>query len=130
MFPALLTCLPGSSSHGHAVTYSCLDCNTARRIPAPPVADQTTYNAADPFALPSKPDEDELPGSKGLLSNDDPMDGTAPATRHSRRKKKVQPRTPPLFERNVGHVIFRGNERFGTTEDRSQNIIHAAQSNQ
>ncbi len=30
----------------------------------------------------------------------------------SRRKKKPPvPRPPPFFERNVGHVVFRGNER-------------------
>ena len=32
-----------------------------------------------------------------------------------RRKKGPQPRLPPHFARDVGHVVFRGNEQLGTT---------------
>lgn len=30
---------------------------------------------------------------------------------HKAKKKRPVPRLPPLFERKVGHIVFRGNER-------------------
>lgn len=30
---------------------------------------------------------------------------------HKAKKKRPVPRLAPLFERKVGHIVFRGNER-------------------
>lgn len=37
-------------------------------------------------------------------------------TRHVRKKKTLIPRLPPLFARNVGHVVFCGNQKLPQNE--------------
>ncbi|KAI0744090.1 RNAse P Rpr2/Rpp21/SNM1 subunit domain-containing protein [Daedaleopsis nitida] len=94
-------------SHGHVVVYTCLTCNTSRRIPAPPLLD------ADP------PDSAALPGitpptsTTGPSQRGDPSamdaDSTGPQTSAGKKNRGPRPRLPPLFERK-GHVVFRGDE--------------------
>ncbi|KAL0572066.1 hypothetical protein V5O48_009884 [Marasmius crinis-equi] len=64
-----------SPTHGHIITYTCLECQALRRLPAPPV-DATPLESLNPRQL----------------------------------KKSVKPLTPPLFARNVGHVVFCGEK--------------------
>jgi RNase P subunit RPR2 len=83
-----------SKYHRHAVSTTCLHCRTCRRIPAPPVPDVD----AAPEAGPSAPDAmavDETPAAPQPLR---------------RRDRKAHPL--PLFQRDVGHVVFRGNEQY------------------
>ncbi|KAH7888487.1 RNAse P Rpr2/Rpp21/SNM1 subunit domain-containing protein [Phlebopus sp. FC_14] len=89
-----------STSHGHLLSYTCHSCLTERRIPAPPVLDlaPAPESGQDVQAEPSRP---ALPS------------GSATGVLGERRRKKKTPtrRLPPHFARNVGHVVFRGNER-------------------
>ncbi|KAK1224003.1 hypothetical protein PQX77_013098 [Marasmius sp. AFHP31] len=68
-----------SASHGHMITYTCLECHTSRRFPAPPVSQ-------------SKSSDDTKPPLGPCLS------------------KSVDPRIPPLFARDAGHVVFCGEK--------------------
>lgn len=52
----------------------------------------------------------------GSQSSDGPTIVTSSKAHPSQRKKVIKPRVPPLFERDVGHVIFRGNEKLGAPE--------------
>ncbi|GLB36969.1 putative rpr2-domain-containing protein [Lyophyllum shimeji] len=126
-----MTLVPGATAsvrvknspvHGHIMVYTCSGCHTARRIPAPPtlsaatggdVEAQVAFTAAPLTApLPSAP-------AAAAAAGEAPMDiepthavEAAPATTRRKGKGKgVQPRLPPLFARDVGHVVFRGNER-------------------
>jgi len=91
-----------SSSHGHAVTYTCTKCKTSRRIPAPPV-------------LQSEPGDhhSSLAGSESPKVVDNEMDVDHDAQndiRSLKRRTRPAPRRQPLFQQ-PGHVLFRGNER-------------------
>ncbi|KAF8483002.1 Rpr2-domain-containing protein [Russula ochroleuca] len=77
-----------SNTHRHVITTNCLRCKSARRIPAPPVADSDAARR-DETAM-------EADGSGSSI----PL--------KSKRRRGPPPRPPPLFERE-GHVIFRGN---------------------
>jgi len=95
-----------SKPHGHIVTYTCSACRTSRRIPAPPIL---------------RSESDHLPqdGAKSFSDPVDTVDRTEmPVPRKSGKKKKKPPtpRIPHLFERDVGHIIFRGNERISTSD--------------
>ena len=78
----------GSNAHRHVITTKCLRCKSARRIPAPPVADSDAARQEDTAM--------EVDGSGSSI----PL--------KSKRRRGPPPRPPPLFERE-GHVIFRGN---------------------
>ncbi|KII92605.1 hypothetical protein PLICRDRAFT_172677 [Plicaturopsis crispa FD-325 SS-3] len=84
-----------SSSHGHIVVYTCLSCTTTRRLPAPPTLDGSLPAAEESMSV------DNVPGSSEAPK----------ATRNRRKKKQTKACVPPLFERDVGHVVFRGYER-------------------
>lgn len=100
-------------SHGHAVSYTCNACGAVRRIPAPPVLDpdappdSASTAVAGPVAAPSAPGD-------ATAMDVDAVAGAPPAGSRKPRKRRKRPpmaRLPPLFERKVGHVVFRGNER-------------------
>ncbi|ESK92048.1 ribonuclease p 21kda subunit [Moniliophthora roreri MCA 2997] len=82
--------IKASSSHGHVMTYTCTECRTSRRIPAPPI-------------IPSTSTAEVL----------DAIGTTAESS--SRRKRKLQkpitPQNPPLFARDVGHIVFHGDQQ-------------------
>jgi ribonuclease P protein subunit RPR2 len=115
--------VPASSSHGHAVTYTCIACKTARRVPAPPtlVIDAGSSSATVTGAAESIAQDHLHPGT-----DKDPFAQSTPHQRaqvfatnnRKKRKKKKEPtpRLPPLFARDVGHVIFRGNEKLEAAE--------------
>ncbi|KAF5348648.1 hypothetical protein D9758_006762 [Tetrapyrgos nigripes] len=77
-----------SSSHGHAVTYTCMICNESRRLPAPPLSDA----------------EETMP--EATMD----VDSSAGPQKKSRRKKRAN-RQVALFARTRMHVVHRGNER-------------------
>ncbi|KAI9572279.1 RNAse P Rpr2/Rpp21/SNM1 subunit domain-containing protein [Boletus coccyginus] len=84
-----------STSHGHLVSYRCHCCQAERRIPAPPAS---THGSAD--------------GHDTSPTHRSPYLG--PCLLHLprlRKKSGPQPRLPPHFARDVGHIVFRGNER-------------------
>ncbi|KAI0311770.1 RNAse P Rpr2/Rpp21/SNM1 subunit domain-containing protein [Amylostereum chailletii] len=81
-----------SRSHGQLVTTTCHNCHSARRIPAPPV--------------PVDDDMDVAMALDGEASDSDPK-----KSKKNKKGKTVAARLPPLFERDVGHVVFRGNEQ-------------------
>ncbi|KAJ7495909.1 RNAse P Rpr2/Rpp21/SNM1 subunit domain-containing protein [Mycena galericulata] len=79
-----------SKHHGHVMLYRCDSCNSTRRIPAPP-----TLTESDPVASTStQPDAMDV-------------DAEAPKKPH----KRPLPRLPPLFARDVGHVVLCGNDK-------------------
>ncbi|KAG2358478.1 RNAse P Rpr2/Rpp21/SNM1 subunit domain-containing protein [Suillus spraguei] len=84
-----------SKSHGHIVVHTCNSCKTSRRIPAPPVL--------------------EVNEPESTSTMDQPASGTttASALRSVQRegKKPRVPRLAPHFARDLGHVVFRGDER-------------------
>ncbi|EMD37650.1 hypothetical protein CERSUDRAFT_123546 [Gelatoporia subvermispora B] len=110
-----------SSSHGHAMSYTCMTCKTIRRIPAPPTLH---LEVTEPVHTePPHATQEEVVHALDMLM-DTTADGTAtgssaPNTRDSlqrtisshKRKKPRAPHIPPLFERKVGHAVFRGNEQ-------------------
>jgi len=100
-----------SPSHGHVVTYTCTTCKTSRRIPAPPV-------------LAKNPDV-KVDGDSGLRSLDaqpvEDMDIDAQGNpkvqpgSSKKARKTIPARVPPFFDRNVGHVVFCGNDKVQDT---------------
>ncbi|TEB37225.1 Rpr2-domain-containing protein [Coprinellus micaceus] len=94
------------SSHGHAVVYACLSCDTKRRIPAPPVVSPSPLPPTAPIA-PDMPLIADIPSA-----SIGPMQGSAPQRHLTRKKKAPYPRQPLLAARkDAGHVIFRGSEK-------------------
>jgi ribonuclease P protein subunit RPR2 len=94
----------GSKSHGHAVTYTCVGCGTFRRIPAPP----TITSGADTPPPLSASEPDNAPTAKSNEPNQDPQ---ANRSQNRRKKKPFASRPLSLFARDVGHMVFRGNEK-------------------
>ncbi|CAL1706383.1 unnamed protein product [Somion occarium] len=96
-----------SQAHGNAVVYTCLSCKNWRRIPAPPVLSPQDAEALVASSAPTQAaGEDAMAidsGSKATV--------TPESIVNVPRKKRRRSRLAPLFERKVGHVIFRGNER-------------------
>lgn len=81
-----------SKSHGHLVIHTCNSCKTSRRIPAPPVLDANELESRS--------------------STDQPAPGATTGSAVQRRQKRsCAPRLTPHFARDLGHVVFRGNER-------------------
>ncbi|KIK45135.1 hypothetical protein CY34DRAFT_801988 [Suillus luteus UH-Slu-Lm8-n1] len=85
-----------SKSHGHIVIHTCNSCRISRRIPAPPVLD------ANERASTSTTMDQLAPGA---------ITGSASQSVQRRQKKSCKARLAPHFARDLGHVIFRGNER-------------------
>ncbi|KDQ55820.1 hypothetical protein JAAARDRAFT_208592 [Jaapia argillacea MUCL 33604] len=122
-----------SSCHGNTITYTCLACGNSRRIPAPPIfkvgdevhpASPSTLapiNApvsANNAPIPQPQPVELRPGSlfEGIVTNQNPMTSNSPSvcqpSKSARKRRKANmARLPPFFEREVGHVVFRGNEK-------------------
>ncbi|KAG2150863.1 Rpr2-domain-containing protein [Suillus clintonianus] len=87
-----------SASHRHLIIHTCKSCRTSRRIPAPPVLDanelQPESTTTDPLA----------PGAITEITS-------IPRSAQRRQKRPRALRLPPHFDRDLGHVVFRGNER-------------------
>ncbi|KIJ67619.1 hypothetical protein HYDPIDRAFT_127764 [Hydnomerulius pinastri MD-312] len=95
--------IKNSTSHSHLVSYTCHSCRTERRIPAPPVLH------AEPLLDEEIEDaEGEASGSTALAAS---AAGPVRNGRHRKKKKPPFPRLPPHFARDVGHVVFRGNDK-------------------
>ncbi|KAF9222714.1 Rpr2-domain-containing protein [Gyrodon lividus] len=96
--------IKNSTSHSHLVSYNCTNCRTERRIPAPPVL------RAEP-----QPEENvptvQVAEASGSSAPDTTAEGAVRPGRHKRKKKPPVPRLPPHFARDIGHVVFRGNEK-------------------
>ncbi|KAJ3539982.1 hypothetical protein NM688_g6291 [Phlebia brevispora] len=117
-----------SESHGHEVLYICTACHTSRRVPAPPIAESPdsaeTVQSGLVSGIASAPGDEQLPnpscppdGSGAVIvdEHEPSIDDSSRQGRRKRRssKKQLLPRVPPFFQQNVGHVVFRGNERLG-----------------
>ncbi|OCH93759.1 Rpr2-domain-containing protein [Obba rivulosa] len=110
-----------SSSHGHIMCYTCMSCKTTRRIPAPPILDPSGPSeiaaSEAPLAVQMRPDYLAPPSEMPMDTTPDAVMGDAtpaaqvvrPKSSSRKRKKSPLSRIPPLFERKVGHVVFRGN---------------------
>ncbi|KAG5641015.1 hypothetical protein DXG03_006376 [Asterophora parasitica] len=110
-----------SPAHGHTMVYTCMGCNTSRRIPAPPVLSTGQGLAASQNVMSSDPASGPFE-TPSTVVEDITMDVERPAATstgkpHKRGKRKVvQSRVPPLFARDVGHVVFCGNDKVVTEE--------------
>jgi ribonuclease P protein subunit RPR2 len=100
---ASLTFEVDSTSHSHLISYKCNRCRTERRIPAPPVL----HAEPEPDGNPSEVQVTEASGSP---APDTSAGGPVRLGRQRRKKKLPVRRLPPHFARDVGHVVFRGNE--------------------
>lgn len=113
-----------STSHGHAMVYTCPSCRTWRRIPAPPTlsadvpmdTESLIGSVTDPLA----PNSDlagvsamDVTAEEVTAEQGSRTDGRTQSSGvgHVKLKKRAIPRRPPLFVRDVGHVVFCGNER-------------------
>ncbi|KAJ7693310.1 RNAse P Rpr2/Rpp21/SNM1 subunit domain-containing protein [Mycena rosella] len=92
-----------SRVHGHLMSYRCNSCNATRRIPAPPTLTETE-SAAGTSQIPV--------ASTSEAAMDVDVDTDEPRNPKRNRKSKSGPiaRLPPLFARDVGHVILCGND--------------------
>ena len=89
-----------SSSHQRLVRLSCLNCKTARRIPAPPLLQGDSDSPQDPESATQ-------------------VDGTRAEGRKRKGPKKKVVYKQPFFERPE-HILFRGNKIMVNTEDLPQ----------
>ncbi|KAG7096392.1 hypothetical protein E1B28_003835 [Marasmius oreades] len=81
----------GSPCHGHSMRYTCLKCQHSRNIPAPPTNDESDRRDMD----------------MDMTSESAPTSSTR--SRRGKLQKSITPRGgPPLFARDVGHVVFVG----------------------
>jgi len=92
-----------STSHRHLIVSTCNSCGTSRRIPAPPILDLNGPGMVQSPSASTSTNIDQI-GPETTTES-----APRPAPRGQRKKKK--PRAPPHFSRNLGHVVFRGNER-------------------
>ncbi|KAI6110579.1 Rpr2-domain-containing protein [Pisolithus croceorrhizus] len=80
-----------SASHHHLVSYVCHACRSERRIPAPPVLPDNVMEVS--------------------CTDQPPVEVVAAKPRRNRRRRRGPvPRPLPHFARDVGHVVFRGNQ--------------------
>ena len=122
-----------STSHGHAMVYMCTDCRTTRRIPAPPTlaSDVPSHASTSESSAPPNPDlagvmavdVTAMPDATQTVENAQ-SSSRASGGRVKARKKTAVPRRPPLFARDVGHVVFCGNERLDDTGEERGNGIY------
>ncbi|KAF8119783.1 Rpr2-domain-containing protein [Boletus edulis] len=99
-----------STSHGHLVSYRCHCCQTERRIPAPPVLRMESSMNEDTM------DVQSAEGSTSTVRATTTSSGPGPQRRN---RRGPQPRLLPHFSRDIGHIVFRGNERLDTTHSNS-----------
>ncbi|KAJ7072026.1 RNAse P Rpr2/Rpp21/SNM1 subunit domain-containing protein [Mycena amicta] len=90
--PTVSIRVKSSREHGQVMVYLCAACNSTRRIPAPPTLSASTE-------------------STGTSANDE-MEVDALL-----RPSKAKARLPPLFARDVGHIVFRGNEQLARNSE-------------
>ncbi|TFK53537.1 Rpr2-domain-containing protein [Heliocybe sulcata] len=103
--------IKSSPSHEHVVTYTCTTCNSARRIPAPPVLVVNSEVKADKQAESSSTNVGD-PQAAGPVENMDvDAQGHKLCASKTKRRRTNATRLPPFFERPVGHVVFRGNDK-------------------
>ena len=112
-----------SKSHRNTVVYTCKACQTSRKIPAPPVHDPSapasrSQAAGSADAGPSIADQETSDGVDApqedatMLSDQATHSENGKESRiRPRRAKAIFSRPPPFFEQDIGHVIFKGNER-------------------
>lgn len=113
-----------STSHSHTMIYTCNDCKTSRRIPAPPTLsiDGVSKTTTPPTQSSLTDNADE---AAMVVSTDANVTiETLPLGGRKKRKKEAVPRRPPLFARDVGHVVFCGNERLPDLEPGQGNGIY------
>jgi ribonuclease P protein subunit RPR2 len=82
-----------------------------RRIPAPPTLDEGAPSGASLIVKPTNPDPTGVSAmdiTTEAVSTIDNLESTGGRTK---LRKTTTPRRPPLFIRDVGHVVFCGNER-------------------
>ncbi|KXN85850.1 Ribonuclease P protein subunit p21 [Leucoagaricus sp. SymC.cos] len=107
-----------STQFGHWMVYTCLECSTARRIPAPRNTESTNEVDAGSTASISTTSTHEVRGetttevegssTTRTLEHEVPNNGKK---RRMRKRKGGVVREPPLFtRRSAGHVVFRGGE--------------------
>ena len=124
VFPfRLIGMLTASPSFGHCISYTCLDCSTTRKIPAPrniemepPITDAPTSIVENRVGktvdvhVPAL--EATIPPETTKLEEHEvwPKEEKK-EEKKGRKKKKVVIRQQPLFaRRSQGHVVFRGME--------------------
>ncbi|KAL5523807.1 hypothetical protein ACEPAG_7980 [Sanghuangporus baumii] len=112
-------------SHGHAVSYTCMNCSFSRRIPAPPTTDQIAQPVQDSTETIQDMQVDPVDKlldsvkeevSAGSVAPDGKGKQLEQRKKQNRKKKRVKPRPLPFFER-AEHFIFVGNDRVDRTRE-------------
>jgi ribonuclease P protein subunit RPR2 len=103
------------------MVYTCIGCRTTRRIPAPPTlaADvpmdaplsHVSTSTSLPVTKPPNSDPTSVTAMDVITAVGDLQPSGNSSGQVRSRKKAAVHRRPPLFVRDVGHVVFCGNER-------------------
>lgn len=90
-----------------------MSCNKSLRLPAPPVLGFGEEACTTQSDRPEEPCQETSSSTTMVVDNIDEATAGAQARQrnHKAKKKRPVPRLAPLFERKVGHIVFRGNER-------------------
>ncbi|KAL5485179.1 hypothetical protein ACEPAI_7821 [Sanghuangporus weigelae] len=105
-------------SHGHAVSYTCMNCSFSRRIPAPPTTDRVAQPVQDSTVTTQDMQVDPVDKLLDSVKEEVPAGSLAhngkgkqlERRKQNRKKKHIKPRPLPFFER-AEHLIFVGNDR-------------------
>lgn len=108
-------------SHGHAVSYTCMNCSFSRRIPAPPTREHVAQPAQDPTDMQVDPVDEFLDSVKEEASTGSKARGKGKQVekkqqQNRKKKRSIKPRPLPFFER-PDHILFVGNERVDRTHE-------------
>ncbi|KAG6819238.1 hypothetical protein H0H93_013896 [Arthromyces matolae] len=124
--------IPGSTAtvrikkspiHGHLMVYTCTGCKTSRKIPAPPTlktddnwASNDLTSSAPGAAVPDTTASGTLASAMtGIETQSDAAqekhDLDSKKGARKKRRRNAQARVPPLFARDIGHVVYCGNEK-------------------
>jgi len=106
-----------SAIHSHLARYTCLACRTSRKFPAPPTIQSTHLSAEAKAQGTTVTRSEDVADPSTRMEQDDTQALEVSETTKAKRsnsngkRKAKRPRLPPLFERDVGHVVFAGSER-------------------
>lgn len=114
----LIGMLTASSSFGHCISYTCLECSTTRKIPAPrnmkikPLITDTDISTSTIEDQVEKTADVHITIPEATIpSTTTELQGHEKKEEKRGKKKKVVIRQQPLFaRRSEGHVVFRGTE--------------------
>ncbi|PFH45711.1 hypothetical protein AMATHDRAFT_158121 [Amanita thiersii Skay4041] len=95
-----------SKSHGRCVEYRCTSCDRIRRFPAPALKGFDSSNNGN-----KQGDTSSANVVGNLMENEDASTASVAIAELPKRKERIYPPLPLSARRDVGHIVFRGDER-------------------